>query len=88
LFPFLLAGLAAVHMLALHEHGSSNPLGLDANDDRVPMAPYFLFKDLVTVIALAFVLMALVAFTPNLLGHSDNYIEANPLVTPASIVPE
>lgn len=75
-------------MLALHEHGSSNPLGLDANDDRVPMAPYFLFKDLVTIIALAFVLMALVAFTPNALGHSDNYIEANPLVTPASIVPE
>lgn len=88
LFPFILAALAAVHMLALHEHGSSNPTGLDTNVDRLPMHPYFIWKDLVTLLPFALVLMALVAFTPNALGHSDNYIEANALVTPASIVPE
>lgn len=88
LFPFILAALAAVHMLLLHEHGSGNPVGVDGNADRLPMAPYFLFKDLVTVVAMGLALMFLVCFQPNTLGHSDNYIEANPLVTPASIVPE
>jgi ubiquinol-cytochrome c reductase cytochrome b subunit len=88
LFPFILAALAAVHMLLLHEHGSGNPVGVDGNADRLPMAPYFLFKDLVTLVAMGIALMFLVCFQPNTLGHSDNYIEANPLVTPASIVPE
>lgn len=88
LFPFILAALAAVHMLLLHEHGSGNPVGVDGNADRLPMAPYFLFKDLVTLVAMGLALMFLVCFQPNTLGHSDNYIEANPLVTPASIVPE
>lgn len=88
LFPFILAALAAVHMLLLHEHGSGNPVGVDGNADRLPMAPYFLFKDLVTLVAMGLALLFLVCFQPNTLGHSDNYIEANPLVTPASIVPE
>jgi len=88
LFPFLLAALAAIHMLALHEHGSRNPVGADSNGDRLPIAPYFLYKDLVTLMPFRLVLLALVSYAPNLLGHSDNYIEANPLVTPASIVPE
>ena len=88
LFPFLLAALAAVHMLLLHEHGSGNPVGVDGNADRLPMAPYFLFKDLVTLVAMGGALLFLVCFQPNTLGHSDNYIEANALVTPASIVPE
>jgi ubiquinol-cytochrome c reductase cytochrome b subunit len=88
LFPFILAALAAVHMLLLHEHGSGNPVGVDGNADRLPMAPYFLFKDLVTFVAFALALLYLVCYSPNTLGHSDNYIEANALVTPASIVPE
>jgi len=88
LFPFLLAALAAVHRLLLHEHGSGNPVGVDGNADRLPMAPYFLFKDLVTFFAFALALLFLVCYQPNTLGHSDNYIEANALVTPASIVPE
>jgi ubiquinol-cytochrome c reductase cytochrome b subunit len=88
LFPFILAALAAVHMILLHEHGSGNPVGVDGNADRLPMAPYFLFKDLVTFVAFAAVLLYLVCYSPNALGHSDNYIEANALVTPASIVPE
>jgi quinol-cytochrome oxidoreductase complex cytochrome b subunit len=61
---------------------------VDTNVDRLPISPYFLFKDRVTFAAIGFLLIFLVAFTPNALGHRDNYIEANPLVTPSRIVPE
>lgn len=88
LLPFILAALAMAHMIALHEHGSSNPLGITGNTDRLPMAPYFLFKDLVTIFAFFIVISSFIFYGPNLLGHSDNYIPANPLVTPMSIVPE
>jgi len=88
LFPFILAALAIVHMVTLHKHGSGNPLGSDGTHDRLPMTPYFLFKDAVTAIIFALILIALVSFAPNWLGHSDNYVEANALVTPSSIVPE
>lgn len=88
LFPFLLAALAILHIIALHEHGRRNPQGVDTNVDRLPIRPYFLFKDRVTFAAIGFLLIFLVAFTPNALGHRDNYIEANPLVTPSRIVPE
>lgn len=77
-----------LHIIALHEHGSSNPLGVDTNVDRLPISPYFLFKDRVTFAAIALLLIFLVAFIPNALGHRDNYLEANPLVTPSRIVPE
>lgn len=77
-----------MHLLALHEHGSSNPLGLSGNTDRLPFHPYFVFKDLVTIILFLLVLGTLVFYAPNYLGHSDNYIPANPMQTPASIVPE
>ena len=88
LFPFILAALAIVHIITLHKHGSGNPLGVDSSNDRLPIAPYFLFKDAVTGAILILVVMALVGFAPNWLGHSDNYVEANALVTPSSIVPE
>ena len=88
LLPFILAALAAIHLLTLHEHGSSNPLGVNANEDRIPFHPYFVFKDLVTVLLFLLALSIIVCFYPNLLGHSDNYIPANPMQTPASIVPE
>jgi len=88
LLPFILVALGAVHLLTLHEHGSSNPLGVNANDDRLPFHPYFTFKDLVTVFFFFLVLSIIVCFYPNLMGHSDNYIPANPMSTPASIVPE
>jgi len=74
--------------MALHEHGSGNPNGITGNGDRYPMHPYFTFKDLVTVFLFLLVLSIIVCFYPNLLGHSDNYIPANPMQTPASIVPE
>jgi len=88
LLPFLLAALAVAHMMALHVHGSNNPNGVSSNGDRYAMHPYFTFKDLVTIFLFFLVLSIIVFFYPNLLGHSDNYIPANPMSTPASIVPE
>lgn len=83
-----MAALAVAHMLTLHVHGSSNPLGVSANIDRIAMHPYYVFKDLVTIYLFFLVLAIIVTFYPNLMGHSDNYIPANPMSTPASIVPE
>jgi len=87
--PFILAALVLMHMIALHDTaGSSNPLGVPVYYDRLPMAPYFLFKDLITIFIFIFVLSLFVFFYPNLLGDSDNYIMANPMQTPPAIVPE
>jgi ubiquinol-cytochrome c reductase cytochrome b subunit len=88
LLPFILAALAAMHLLTLHEHGSSNPLGVSGNADRLPFHPYFTFKDLVTIFVFLLALSGIVFYAPNLMGHSDNYIMANPMQTPPSIVPE
>lgn len=79
LLPFVLAALALMHMITLHTHGSGNPLGISANADRLAMAPYFLFKDLVTIVAGLLFMALLVFYVPNMLGHSDNYIPANHL---------
>lgn len=87
--PFVLAALALMHLIALHESaGSSNPLGISGNYDRLPFAPYFLFKDLITIFMFIFVLSLFVFFMPNVLGDSENYIMANPMQTPPAIVPE
>jgi ubiquinol-cytochrome c reductase cytochrome b subunit len=88
LLPFVLAALVAMHLLTLHEHGSSNPLGVSANTDRLPFHPYFIFKDLVTIFVFLLALSTFVFYMPNVIGHSDNYIPANPMQTPPSIVPE
>ena len=70
----------------LHEHGSSNPNGHSGNSDRVAMHPYFSFKDLVTIFLFFLALSIIVCYYPNLLGHSDNYIPANPMQTPSSLL--
>jgi len=88
LLPFLLAALVVGHLIALHVHGSNNPNGISSNGDRYAFHPYFSFKDLVTFFLFFLVLSIIVFFYPNLMGHSDNYIPANPMSTPASIVPE
>lgn len=88
LLPFVLAALVVGHFLALHEHGSSNPNGITGNGDRYAIHPYFTFKDLVTLFLFLLALSIIVCWFPNLLGHSDNYIPANPMQTPPSIVPE
>lgn len=88
LLPFILAALVVMHFMALHVHGSSNPIGISGNMDRLPMHGYFVFKDLITVFVFILVFSLFVFYSPNTLGHSDNYIPANPMVTPPSIVPE
>nr|YP_009486082.1 apocytochrome b [Cantharellus lutescens]AWA82211.1 apocytochrome b [Cantharellus lutescens] len=88
LLPFILAALVAGHLLTLNEGSSSNPLGISGNLDRIPFHPYFTFKDLVTIIFFILTLSIFIFYYPNALGHSDNYIPANPMQTPPSIVPE
>jgi len=87
--PFVLAALVLMHLIALHSTaGSSNPLGVSGNYDRISFAPYYLFKDLITIFILILGLSLFVFFIPNALGDSENYIMANPMQTPAAIVPE
>jgi len=87
--PFVLAALILMHLIALHDTaGSSNPLGVSGNYDRIPFAPYYLFKDLITIFMFILGLSLFVFFMPNALGDSENYIMANPMQTPAAIVPE
>jgi ubiquinol-cytochrome c reductase cytochrome b subunit len=86
--PFALAGLVLFHLQTIHVSGSSNPLGITGNLDRIPFAPYYIFKDLITVFAFIFVLSTFIFFMPNVLGDSENYVMANPMQTPAAIVPE
>ena len=87
--PFVIAALALMHLIALHDTaGSSNPLGVSGNYDRLAFAPYFIFKDLVTIFLFILVLSIFVFFMPNVLGDSENYVMANPMQTPPAIVPE
>nr|AYR06697.1 cytochrome b [Rhodogorgon sp.] len=88
LLPFIIAALSLVHLAVLHQYGSSNPLGIDSNIDKISMYPYFIIKDLLGLIIFILFLSIFIYFYPNILGHPDNYIEANPMVTPAHIVPE
>jgi ubiquinol-cytochrome c reductase cytochrome b subunit len=77
-----------LHLALLHKDGSNNPLGINTNVDTVSFYPYFYVKDLFSFLVLVTVFSFFVFFYPNALGHSDNYIPANPLSTPAHIVPE
>jgi ubiquinol-cytochrome c reductase cytochrome b subunit len=88
LMPFLIAGLVIIHLSLLHENGSNNPLGSNSNVDNISFYPYFYVKDLFSFFILALVFSFFVFFYPNILGHSDNYIPANAMSTPAHIVPE
>jgi ubiquinol-cytochrome c reductase cytochrome b subunit len=89
LLPFVLLGLVMLHIAALHQEGSSNPLGLHGKDvDKIDFYPYFYVKDLFGFICFTVFFSYFLFFDPNILGHPDNYIAANPMVTPAHIVPE
>jgi len=89
LLPFVLAALVLMHLISYHETvGSGNPLGISSNYDRLPFAPYYIFKDLITIFLFFFVLSLFVFFMPNALGDSENYVMANPMQTPPAIVPE
>ena len=90
LLPFVIVGAVVLHLWALHRFGSGNPLGIEANgpQDKIPFHPYYTVKDAFGVGVFLIAFCAFVFFAPNFLGHPDNYIPANPLVTPAHIVPE
>ena len=90
LLPFAIFAVVFLHLWALHHHKSNNPLGIDVkgSQDTVPFHPYYTIKDTFGLLVFMMVYVAFTFFMPNSLGHPDNYIEANPLVTPAHIVPE
>jgi len=91
LLPFLIFGLVILHIWALHVPGNNNPIGIDVKKNRnetMPFHPYMVMKDLTALLLFIIIFLWFVFFAPNVLGHPDNYIEANPLVTPAHIVPE
>ena len=90
LFPFLIVGVVILHIVALHTHGSNNPLGIDRKgpQDSIPFHPYYTIKDLFGLSFVLTIFAAVVFYAPDYLGHPDNYIPADPLKTPAHIVPE
>jgi ubiquinol-cytochrome c reductase cytochrome b/c1 subunit len=90
LLPFVIVGLVALHLWALHISGQNNPAGIEikTKSDAVPMSPYAVMKDFVGLSAFMILFAWFVFFLPDYLGHADNYVEANPLVTPPHIVPE
>ncbi|MBN8958153.1 MAG: cytochrome b N-terminal domain-containing protein [Rhizobiales bacterium] len=90
LLPFVIAGVVVLHVWALHVAGQNNPTGVEPKSDRdtVPFTPYATMKDAFMVVAFCVVFAWFVFYVPNYLGHADNYIQANPGVTPAHIVPE
>jgi quinol-cytochrome oxidoreductase complex cytochrome b subunit len=90
LLPFVIVGVVILHLWALHRFGSNNPLGIDAKgpQDKIPFHPYYTVKDAFGLGVFLVAFAAVLFFAPNMLGETINYVEANPLVTPAHIVPE
>ncbi len=90
LLPFVIVGVVVLHIVALHRFGSNNPLGIDVRgkQDTISFHPYYTVKDAFGLGVFLILLSAVVFFLPNSMGHPDNYIPANPMVTPAHIVPE
>lgn len=88
ILPFIVLAITIIHLLFLHETGSNNPIGLNSNIDKIPFHPYFTYKDIVGFIIITIILILLVLINPYLLGDPDNFIPANPLVTPVHIQPE
>jgi ubiquinol-cytochrome c reductase cytochrome b subunit len=86
--PFAIAGLVIVHLALLHKDGSNNPLGIDSSSDKISFYPYFYVKDLFSLMCFVVFFSIILFYYPNTLGHPDNYIPADPMVTPAHIVPE
>lgn len=86
--PFIVLAFVIIHLLFLHQTGSNNPLGLNRNIDKIPFHPYFTYRDIFGFIILLILLVILTLVRPYLLGDPDNFIPANPLVTPIHIQPE
>jgi len=77
-----------MHIALVHQAGSNNPLGIDTDDDLMGFYPYYVYKDIFALTVFILIFGIIVFFFPNKLGHPDNYIPANPMITPAHIVPE
>lgn len=88
ILPFIVLAIIIIHLLFLHQTGSNNPIGLNSNIDKIPFHPYFTYKDIVGFIIILITLIILTLINPYLLGDPDNFIPANPLVTPIHIQPE
>nr|YP_010693046.1 cytochrome b [Rhagoletis pomonella]QVT11257.1 cytochrome b [Rhagoletis zephyria]QVT11166.1 cytochrome b [Rhagoletis pomonella]QVT11179.1 cytochrome b [Rhagoletis pomonella]QVT11192.1 cytochrome b [Rhagoletis pomonella]QVT11205.1 cytochrome b [Rhagoletis pomonella] len=88
ILPFIVLAMTLIHLLFLHQTGSNNPIGLNSNIDKIPFHPYFSYKDIVGFIVMIMTLIILTLTNPYLLGDPDNFIPANPLVTPVHIQPE
>ena len=89
LLPFVIVGVVVLHIIALHRFGSNNPLGIDVRgeQDTISFHPYYTVKDMFGLSVFLTIMAAVVFFLPNSMGHPDNYIPANPMVTPSHIVP-
>ncbi len=88
LLPFILTALVIIHLAALHQYGSTNPIGIQNVSTTISFYPYFVLKDILGIIFLCLFFVFIISYTPDILGHSDNLIPANPYVTPSHIVPE
>jgi len=88
LFPFIIAGVSIFHLSLLHIDGSNNPLGIKSTSNKINFYPYFYVKDLFAFFVLICLFLFLLFYYPNLLGHSDNYIQSDSMKTPPHIVPE
>nr|AGC22359.1 cytochrome b [Paramastax nigra] len=86
--PFIIIFMSMLHLFMLHSTGSNNPLGMNSNIDKMPFHPYFSFKDLITITMMMSMLMMLSMINPYMLGDPDNFIHANPMITPIHIQPE
>ena len=86
--PFIILALSIVHISLLHEAGSSNPTGVPSMLETIPFTPYFILKDILSILIFLIIIMYLNYSTPDILGHTLNYQIANFLVTPPHIVPE
>nr|QNV11611.1 cytochrome b [Potamophylax cingulatus] len=88
ILPFIILAFSMIHLMFLHQTGSSNPLSINNNIDKIPFHPYFSFKDLVGFFIMIIILMFISLYKPFMLSDPDNFIPANPMVTPIHIQPE
>lgn len=88
LLPFIVTAAVIIHILFIHQAGANNPLGIPRQIDKVPFHPYFTFKDIIGFLLIIFMLIILTLLSPYFLSDPDNFIPANPLVTPTHIQPE
>ncbi|HUN53374.1 MAG TPA: cytochrome b N-terminal domain-containing protein, partial [Candidatus Sulfotelmatobacter sp.] len=90
LLPFVIVAVVGLHLIALHTHGSNNPLGIDSKgpQDSIPFHPYYTVKDMFGLMVFLLIFAVLIFYFPNMLGDPANFIQANPLQTPEDIVPE